>query len=367
MPPRTTPPAPPGRAAALQADLEALALRELMAEWHRLNGQCFGNAMRPLSLEWIEGEGRLGFYSPEPRRIGMARSLVFQHPWGHTVEVLKHEMAHQYVFEVLRVVDETAHGRAFQHVCERLAIDAASSGLPAGVARSEEEERALERISRLLALAESPNEHEAQAAMNAAQKLMLRHNLAAIGRPSTYRFRHLGAPTGRVQEAERWLASILNEHFFVETIWISSFRPEDGKRGSLLEICGTQANLDMASYVYDFLRETAHRLWVAHQQRTGTRANKDRQKFVAGVMLGFLEKLREQARQHQREGLVWVKDGNLEGYLRQRYPRVRTVRYSSGDPSEAYEHGKEAGRSIVLHRPVSEGSSGGVRLLGSGS
>ena len=59
-----------------------------------------------------------------------------------------------------------------------------------------------------------------------------------------------------------------------------------------------------------------------------------------------------------------MRDGNLHDYLRQRHPRVRTVRYQGSEPSEAYEHGREAGRSIVLHRPVSEGASGAVRLLG---
>lgn len=363
----TSPPTPPDpRAAALQAELEAAALREILAEWHRLNYLFFHETLRPVTLLFLEGEGRLGFYDPRLRRIAIARSLAFGKPWGHLVEVLKHEMAHQYVFEVLRVHDETAHGRAFQDVCARLGIDAASSGLPEAPARSEEEQRALERIARLLALAESSNEHEAQAAMNAAQRLMLRYNLAAAGRPAAYRFRHLGAPTGRTHEAERWLATILNEHFFVETIWVSVYRPEVGKKGTVLEVCGSSANLEMATYVHTFLRETGERLWAAHKKRTGERANRDRLKFIAGVMIGFLEKLREQAHQHREQGLVWVKDGNLEGYLRQRHPRVRTVRYQGGGPSEAYEHGKEAGRSIVLHRPVSEGSSGGVRLLGTG-
>jgi hypothetical protein len=362
----TDPTADP-RAATLQAQLEAATLREIQLEWHRLNDLFFHGAMRPVTLLFLEGEGRLGFYDPRLRRIALARSLAFDHPWGHLVEVLKHEMAHQFVFEILLVRDETAHGRAFQEVCARLGIDAAASGLPGASPRSEQEQRILDRIARLLALAESSNEHEAQAAMNAAQRLMLKHNLESVGRPATYLFRHLGAPSGRTFEHERWLATILSEHFFVETIWVPVYRPAQAKKGTVLEICGTPSNLDMAAYVHSFLRETAERLWETHKKRSGERANRDRQKFLSGVMLGFLEKLRQQARQHQEQGLVWVKDGNLENYLYRRHPRIRTVRYQGAGPSEAHERGKEAGRSIVLHRPVSEGSSGGVRLLGPGS
>jgi len=353
--------------ARLGAELEAAALRELLFAWHLLNDNHFRGSMRPPTLLFLEGEGRLGFYDPRLRRIALARPLVFEKAWGQTLEVLKHEMAHQYVYEVLRVVDETAHGRAFQDVCARLGIDAASAGLPGEEAgRSEEEERVLSRIARLLALAESPNEHEAQAAMNAAQKLMLRYNLSAAGSRPAYRFRQLGEPSGRTREAERWLATILNDHFFVETIWVPVFRPLVGKKGNVLEICGSLANIEMATYVYTFLRETSERLWQAHKKRIHSRSDRDRQKYLAGVMLGFREKLAEQERSHREEGLIWVKDGDLDGYFRQRHPRVRTVRYQSGGPSEAYEHGREAGRNIVLHKPVSEGPGGPVRLLGSG-
>ncbi|MCS6899529.1 MAG: DUF2786 domain-containing protein [Myxococcales bacterium] len=351
----------------LRAELEAAALRQLSCEWHNINDQFFRFALRPVTFLLLEGEGRLGFYDPRQRRIALSRTLVFGHPWGHTVEVLKHEMAHQFVYEVLRVHDETAHGRAFQEVCARLGIDAAASGLPRASPHSDEEQRVLERIARLLALAESSNEHEAQAAMNAAQRLMLKHNLATVGRPATYQFRHLGVPSGRILEADRWLATILNEHFFVETIWIPVFRPELGKRGTILEICGTPANLDMAAYVHSFLRETAEHLWNAHKKSTRECSNRERQRFLSGVMQGFLEKLREQAKRNEEQGLIWVKDGNLEGYFRQRHPRVRTVRYQGANPSEAYERGKEAGRSIVLYRPITEGSSDSIRLLGPGS
>ena len=86
-------------------------------------------------------------------------------------------MAHQYVHEVLGKVDESAHGPAFRELCARLGIDAGAAGVPAAGAPSADDARVLERIARLLALAESANVHEAQAAMNAAQRLMLKHNL----------------------------------------------------------------------------------------------------------------------------------------------------------------------------------------------
>ena len=286
-------------------------------------------------------------------------------PWGVVLEVLKHEMAHQYAHEVLGATDEDSHGAAFKQVCDRLGIDARASGMPAAEGGSTaDEERVLARIHALLALAESANEHEAQAAMNAAQKLMLKHNLAAASQPKSYGYRHLGLATGRVVESDRVLANILADHFFVETIWVPAYRAAEGKRGTVLEICGSHANLEMAAYAYSFLRDTAERLWRQHRKANAIRGDRDRQKYVAGVMQGFAEKLREQSVESKRAGLVWVRDGDLDGFFRVRHPRVRHVTYRGGGASEAYAHGRAAGREIVLHRPVSAAATSRGRLLG---
>jgi len=279
--------------------------------------------------------------------------------------VLKHEMAHQYVHEVLGILDENAHGPAFRGVCQRLGIDASAAGLPADRSEDAGEARVLERIAKLLALAESANVNEAQAAMNAAQRLMLKYNIDAVAerRERGYGYRHLGKPTGRVTEAERRLASILGKHFFVEVIWVPVYRPLEGKRGTVLEICGTHANLEMASYVHAFLTRTADQLWNAHKKARGVRGNRDRRTFAAGVMAGFDEKLSVQRDVTRSEGLVWVKDADLGKYYRTRHPRIQNVRYAGNPRTEAHADGRAAGRKIVLHKPVGQGPSGGVRLL----
>src|SRR5262249_12962391 len=158
---------------------------------------------------------------------------------------------------------------------------------------SGEEERIIERIARLLALAESPNVHEAEAAMAVAQKLMLKHNLEGQkGRSMRgYAFRHLGKPPGRITEAERILAALLGRHFFVEGIWVPVYRPLEGKRASVLEVCGTPSNLEIADYVHHFLTVTAERLWADHKRAKRILGNRDRRTFLAGVMTGFADKL----------------------------------------------------------------------------
>jgi len=220
-------------------------------------------------------------------------------------------------------------------------------------------------VARLLALAQSPNEHEARSAAAAAQRLMLKYNLdvARDPAPRANAFRHLGRPTGRVDECRRILSTILSDHFFVETIWVPVWRSREGKRGSVLEVVGTPANLDLADYVHVFLEGTAERLWREHKRELGLRRDRERRTYLAGVMTGFAETLGTQRTATREEGLVWVGDSDLRKYLRRRHPHIRWTRYSGNRRTAAWAAGKEAGRKIVLRKGVSVGPSAGARPL----
>jgi hypothetical protein len=351
----------------LSADLRRALMRELLSEYQNLNATFFRGRLKPAGLELSQATARLGRWIPAVRAIELQEQMLLTKPWGVVVEVLKHEMAHQYVHEVLGVRDETSHGPAFREVCEKLGIDGAASGVPdAAAAGDPEATRIFERIARLLALAESPNQHEAQAAMAAAQRLMLKHNIDSIQARADrgYTFRHVGEPTGRVTEAERIVSAILGSHFFVETIWVPAYRPRDGKWGSVLEVCGTLPNVEMAAYVHDFLHHTAQQLWRDHKRTAGIVGDRDRRTFLAGVMAGFYEKLQAEKKKNDDRGLVWVRDADLEGFYRKRHPRIQHVRHRGARRTEAHAHGRAAGRNIQLHRPMHGGPQGGPRLLG---
>jgi hypothetical protein len=345
------------------AELETALVRELARYWAGLNLEHFRGALKPPVMALSETASRLGAWERQTRTITIQRDLVLKHPWGVVLEVLKHEMAHQYAHEVLGAIDETAHGPAFRSVCERLGIDAASHGLPTASAPDGPEARVVRRITRLLALAESPNENEASAAMNAARKLMLEHNLSDVSERH-YGFRQLGQTSTRVTEYERRLANILSEHFFVQAIWASGYDVSTGKNGRILEICGSRENLDLAEYVYVFLLDTAWRLWKDHKRAAGVAGERERQRFTSGVMLGFADKLAEGAAKNRQEGLVWVGDAKLDDFFHVRHPRMRTIKFGGGPRTETMEEGRAQGRRIVLHKPVTAEAGNRGRLIG---
>jgi hypothetical protein len=350
---------------SLSQELERAALRAVRRSWEDLNGTLFKWQLSPPHFELVDARARLGRFRSHERVIELSRVLLLEHGWGTLVEVLKHEMAHQYVAEVLHVSDEPMHGPLFRKVCDERGIDAQPAGVPSASEQGPAHAHLLERIAKLLALAESPNQHEAAAAMSAAQRLMLKYNLdlAIAGGAPSYGFRHLGTPTGRVSEAQRILAGILSDHFFVETIWVPVWRAREGKRGSVLEACGAPENLELAEYVHAFLTQTAERLYREYRRASGGRAGK-RSTFVAGVMTGFRDRLERERKKSQQEGLVWVGDAQLGAFFKKRHPRVRWTRHAVGHGSEAYVRGREAGEKIIFHRGIrAKSAATGPRLL----
>lgn len=346
---------------ALTAELEAALLREVRLKYDYENDARFGDRLVPPVFALTDSLTKLGRWVPATRRLELSRTLVLSRPWLEVMSVLEHEMAHQFVDEVLQIKNEPPHGDTFQRVCAERGIDARAAGVPAA-ADAPEGDKVLERIRKLLALAGSANQHEAELAMKKAHELMLRHNVESAAVARQYHVLHLGNPEKRGNRVEAAVLSLLAELFFVKVISVPVYVPRLGKRGTAYEISGTRANVDMAEHVYTFLLATADRLWAENRTDVRVRSGRDRLSYQAGVIGGFRDKLLADRVALRGTGLVWVGDADLDRFYRARHPRIttrrRTVRVDG-----AHAAGREAGRSVVLHKPVTEGPSGRGRLL----
>ncbi len=357
--------------AALGAEVLAHCLREVRTTYHDYNQSLFGGRLSAPSLEWMDNQGQWGAWHGGERVLRLSTRLVSR-PWGQLTEVLKHEMAHQFVEEVEgHEPGEGPHGPTFRRVCRERGIDEGAAGDPEDDPTGTDPKRhaTLRRIEHLLALAQSDNQHEAETAMATARRLMLKYNLeeASMGAPSVYTYRHLGKPTGRRMAWQRRLGNILSDYFFVDVIIVPVYRPLEKKRGSVLEAIGTRENLEIAAYAHDFLERTAVALWKRHKKEAKLTADRDKQSYLYGVMSGFSDKLERESKKHAAEGIIWLGDPDLARYFRARHPHVRNVSGRTRFQSDAFSAGRDAGGRIVLHRGVGAGSTKGApRLLGAG-
>ena len=342
-------------AGELEAGLRAAWTRKLRQWWEHYNQEYLEGALKAPLIQLGESESQLGRWERAPRRLTIAVAHLREHPWLEVMETLRHEMAHQYADEVLGAGGELPHGPAFKRACERLRCNPRAS-YQAG-AEGAEEERVLRVLKKVLSLASSPNEHEAQSAVNKARRLLLEYNLdiVELDRERGFSCRSLGPVKARHASHEMWLPMILHEFFFVEVLWSPTYEPLRDREGSVLQTYGTPANLDMAEYVYSFLTQLLEQLWAGYKERQGLSGERQRQSYYVGVLQGVYGALREQEQQiHASQALVWKGDLRLQEYYRYLNPRVRTRKGGGVAATPAYQDGVEEGRRVRIHRPLHE-------------
>ncbi len=350
-----------------QADDLARASRELLVWWQYYNDLYAERALQEPVIRMMSGSSRLGQWGRELRILSISREHIERDPWLEVMDTLRHEMAHQYVDEVLRVTDEPPHGRAFKRACELLRVgprDPEATHKPDKP--DKHRHRVLQVVSKLLALAGSPNEHEARLALTKARELLLKHNIAEADLGGTRQFgvRHLGPVRGRHHHHETVIGTLLRDYFFVQVIWVHTYDPRRGKAASVLEVRGTETNLQMAEYVYQYLTNTLDLLWSKYKKGMS-----ERLRYFAGIVEGFRDTLQQQARamernQERKQALVWKGDAQLDQHVRYHHPRLESRRTGGTPVTQAFRDGKREGQSLRLRKPIARSGDGtGGRLL----
>lgn len=325
--------------------------------------------IRPLGNRW-------GQWDPETRTLTFSDKLILNHSWNVVLEILKHEIAHQYVTDIFG--SDESHGPLFKEACEKLGVAQwarrAESELETlsalgEVNKTEEENRLLNRVEKLLALATSTNEHEALLAMQKVQELYAKYNLDRIENKKScqYLSKIIFTEKKRLERYQYVICSILNEHFFVEVIHASLYDAKKTTEFKVIELLGTRENVQMAEYVYYFLMNQTDILWKGYRQER-PKNPRARRSFCLGVVSGFRDKLDRHQRQviktDSSMALVLKQDKKLEGFVRTRYPRLVKVHHGTRiHEAIHYNAGKSRGASLVLHKGVSQAAQSLGRLL----
>ena len=375
-----------------QTIFENLVLSELSRAWHhQVNRFKWDKSgITAPNFRIFDGDSQLGRWKTSTREMGFSRSLITKRSWNEVLEVLKHEMAHQYVGEILKNEDETSHGPTFRAVCKQHNIDAAAKGTP-GAHKLTTTNHIVEKIQNLLnkTVANGASEEEAQTAATIAHNLMLKHNIELQEKNEElgYTVRYLGGITGRIQGYMSELSNLLSKYYFVEIIWVTSYDPRSKKKGHELEISGTEDNVEVADYVYDFISRAAVGSWEKKMADPSFKLNlhkeyarsfgsgyapqsiqgyttSARSNFLIGFVRGFKEQLKLAEAKEQQAGLVLRKDHLLEEFYHARHPHIRSIGRSSRFYNQNMQgQGFSEGKSLKLPAAAKAGKNH-VPLLG---
>ena len=363
----------------IQIDLEQRILHGLSCEWDavlwQIKPELRQRLMKPL-FALRDFEKRLGYWSPEKREIGLSRRFVTDHTWHDIREVLLHEMAHQFVHQVWGVQDEPPHGQRFQHACRLLNANPKASGAYLPFSRQilqhveNGNDKIRQRIQKLLALAASSNQHEAESAMIKAHELMAKYEMNRTAQQTSrdYFSVFIGHSSLRHFQEDYYLAHLLMDYYYVKCLWVPAYVMDRQKMGSVLEISGTAQNLQIAGYVFDFIRQFIESEWGLYNQ-DGKWNRYRKTDFAIGILTGFRTKLEQTpaatALSGQSLPLVAIQDNALQHYFSMRYPRLKKFRRKGGRCHlQVLADGSEIGKTLVIRKGISRSSSeDSTRLL----
>ena len=342
---------------------------ELSQEFRRIN-ENFNLKLPFLRIALSDALKNWGEFHALHHTIFLNENLILQKPWHVTLEILKHELAHAWVFFHGDAEGESDHGLSFKKICEKLGLSAwarqatgSEQDIPERISWEKIDDPVLRRIEKLLALAQSSNEHEAALAMEKARSLAKAHRFdTGFNQHENIDFTYLVIDTGskRVSLEMSSIASILSEFFFVEVIHASYFNALRGEKTRALYLCGKQRDVLMAEYVFYFMKHTIERLWQDFKQGKNLKGISARRSYQLGLIKGFRKKLQESQKQDraadsQEAGLILQTEDELKKYLRKLFPYIQTQgsRGVSINPS-VYAQGQSDGRRITLSKPVTQ-------------
>lgn len=371
------------------AGLSRLWARELQAEFV---GTCwrYNISLTPPIIEISQSKKQLGSWSEETRTIKISSFLIRNHSWAITLEILKHEIAHQICSEIFHS-KEVAHGAAFNRACDMLSLSEeyrrASGDLPENIdcvinttSSSSEGQRFIDKISKLLALAESTNKNEATLAMQKANEFIKRYNIRRLdtNRETSYTYVIINKKKKRIEGYQRRICGILSNFFFVKIINTYLYDPPSNQTHKTIEILGTKENVAIAEYCYHFLENQLSTLWAQNKQKYKGNTRTEKNSYYTGLLRGFYDKLQEQRekpgsmmattedsiQQNNTHALIVAEDERLNDYVAMRFPRLRTL--SRSGPKiykKTYNEGIETGQKITLHKGVCEQEGNRGNLL----
>lgn len=349
-------------------------IRQLREDWKNTNYGNFKDKMVLPNIDLLDSDKTLGKWEGGvKRKISISSFLIKSYPWQYTQEVLYHEMTHQYVEEVLRITDALPHGDVFKKTCDEKGFDHSANGnihdwveRRKDVRQPSNNHKILDKIQKLMSLAQSNNQHEAELAMAKAQEFLLKYNLSLLEVETNRKYVHKQiGDVGRGSPIKSLISTIINKFFFVETLWMYGYDPHSDKKGRILEIYGTPENVEMAGYVHDYLHNISEKFWDGYKRKQKkVTGNKHRRTYIYGLLNGFYHKLETKIVENESKSLIWKGDPQLGTYFRRRNPSIRqtTFRYSKSC-REAYDSGMKSGKKLVIRKGIKSQNSGGTNLL----
>lgn len=348
--------------AKMRANMRSILSKELALSVRKSRFE-FNGYLIPINLVVFEHETRLGQFDPHTYQIAINRKLMMFAKDVVINNVLRHEIAHLLTYLKFGPSVE-AHGTEFKEVCRNTNwgkdVFSAYANLDLENKKFEgdiKSEKVVSKIKKLLALAQSSNEHEADMATRKANQLLLKHNLSTIDITEEDKEVCLKRTLSTKRNNAKFQAiyEILTT-FFVQPVF------SHGKGMVYLEIIGDRVSVELADYVANFLDKEMEALWKKEQVKNPTlKGSAKKNSFMRGLGNGYVEKIKSDQNQEYSEKSLIVLKKDLKEKVNTVYSKLsQSKTKSSSHCKETAKLGNQAGKSLSINPGL---KSGGKKIL----
>lgn len=321
----------------------------------------------PLHFVVFEDPSKLGFFHAGSYQIGLHKKLMYLAKDEVIENILRHELAHFYTFllhgESFHQL--LPHGEEFKSTCKKFLWGPEISSAYSIIEKenmasphSDEFEKIKSKIEKLLALSQSENPHEAEAATIKANSYLVKYNLKHLN----ISVDDLGETVVLSAYSAKRLNAIINglydilQYFHVQPVL------NRNKEGVSLDIVGSRLNVEIAHYMANFIVNEFENLWLLTKKKHQFKGIKKKNSYLLGLAKGLSEKLRLE-RQHLKASDhgkdLMVLENQLMTRVQLAFPRLSRQQSSQASlDHDALMKGKSDGRNMKLRPGVSQGNKG---------
>lgn len=314
--------------------------------------------------------------------IKISFDLINEFSWDLVINLLKHEIAHQIVAQIFKSND--GHGEIFKKACSMIGLSGHFAGSQGDLPEimeeikkngtDQEKAKIIDKVKKLLSLAQSENEHEAALAMEKAKLIINKYNLERIGQNeiSPYTYKIINHKKKRIEKYQRHICSILQNYFFVKIVYSYLYEAHSNETHRTIEILGTKENVEMGEYVYFFLLNQLKLLWNSYRSKTMAPGMK-KTSYWLGVLSGFNQKLKLIDKKNNSctnsigdimSALVRSDDKMLLDFEEKRFPKLGKYKSKSSIIyAKTYAAGIDDGKKLNLYKGLSKRSGYQGKLL----
>lgn len=319
----------------------------------------YQTASYSISVVIFNDRKMLGYFDAAFYELGFHTCLMYSSK-KQLHDIIRHELAH-YITFINFGLGVQAHGGEFRACCQQMGwgeeVYLATTCLDDGQNVSEiGENDVLRKVKKLMALATSSNQHEAEQAMIKSQQLLMKQNIDAqyLEQETEEKIFLKRIMKQKKKDAKMSAIAKILETFFVSAIY--------NRAGGYiyLEIIGSAVNVEIAEHVAGVLDHELDRLWnharKLHPHLSGMVAKNS---FFYGIAVGYCNKIQALKREYPATiaNALVVIESKIEEAKAMVYPRLTSSRSNRSHCSNSAAVGEQMGKHLNIHTAVHSSSS----------